>query len=269
MDKRDPPIVVSGHQPTYLPWLGLFHKIASCNIFVFMDDVQYLSGDWNNRNKIKGPQGPYWLTVPVRLKASSSMLLKDILIDDGAFGSKGDWQEIHWRSLQHSYGKTPHWNQYKGWLEDIYKGTRWTHLAELCEAMLTFFIKELDLDVRFVKASEMNFTGRKSDLVLEHCTRFDAQMCVLGTHGRDYIKTDDFLGRGISLMFQEYAHPVYHQSYGPFAPQLSIIDLLCNCGAESKEILLSGNVLLSELYEWLDGRVEPSIFTPVRKELVP
>ena len=45
--------IVSGHQPVYLPWLGLFHKISLCDKFVYMDTVQYLNNDWNNRNKIK------------------------------------------------------------------------------------------------------------------------------------------------------------------------------------------------------------------------
>jgi hypothetical protein len=40
--------IVTGHQPVYLPWLGLFHKISLADVFVLMDDVQYLVRDWNN-----------------------------------------------------------------------------------------------------------------------------------------------------------------------------------------------------------------------------
>ena len=70
---NEPMHIITGHQPVYLPWLGLFHKIALADTFVFMDDVQYLSQDWNNRNFIKGSQGKVRLTVPVRLKASSAV----------------------------------------------------------------------------------------------------------------------------------------------------------------------------------------------------
>ncbi|HNQ50905.1 MAG TPA: WbqC family protein, partial [Candidatus Omnitrophota bacterium] len=74
-------VIVSGHQPVYLPWLGLIHKASLCDVFVFMDDVQYLTQDWNNRNMIKSPQGKaIWLTVPVDLKHSASDRLQDILI---------------------------------------------------------------------------------------------------------------------------------------------------------------------------------------------
>ena len=29
------------HQPEYLPWLNLFIKMALCEKFVFLDNVQY------------------------------------------------------------------------------------------------------------------------------------------------------------------------------------------------------------------------------------
>lgn len=251
------PLIVSGHQPTYLPWLGLFHKIALCDVFIFMDDVQYLSGDWNNRNKIKGPQGPFWLTVPVRRKASVSPMLKDILVED-TNGHRQDWQANHLKSLESSYRNTPYWKRYEEWLRTIYS-TRWTHLAALCETMLKFFMGELRLSPRFEKASELNFTSQKSDLVLEHCMRFGADLCVLGTHGRDYIQTDDFTRRGISLYFQDYRHPVYEQKFGAFASHLSIIDLLCNHGPDSRDILISGNVTRADLDAWMTRAPSASV----------
>ena len=46
-------MILTAHQPVYLPWLGLFHKIALADKFIFFDQVQYLPKDWMNRNKIK------------------------------------------------------------------------------------------------------------------------------------------------------------------------------------------------------------------------
>ena len=61
-------MILTAHQPVYLPWLGLFHKIALADEFVFFDQVQYLPKDWMNRNKIKTQIGSIWLTVPVLRK---------------------------------------------------------------------------------------------------------------------------------------------------------------------------------------------------------
>ena len=61
-------MIVSIHQPNYLPWLGYFDKIIKSDIFVIFDDVQYPRGKkgfFGNRNQIKTNNGKMWLTVPV------------------------------------------------------------------------------------------------------------------------------------------------------------------------------------------------------------
>ena len=59
---------LTAHQPVYLPWLGLFHKINLCDYFCYFDIVQYQHKDYNNRNLIKTNSGAKWLTVPVESK---------------------------------------------------------------------------------------------------------------------------------------------------------------------------------------------------------
>ena len=52
-------------QPGYLPWLGFFNQLFHSDVFVFYDDVQFDKHGWRNRNRIKSPIAPHWLTVPV------------------------------------------------------------------------------------------------------------------------------------------------------------------------------------------------------------
>ena len=56
---------VAIHQPNYLPWLGYFAKIKKCDIFVFLDDVQFSKNSWQNRVHIKSPNGKQFLTQPL------------------------------------------------------------------------------------------------------------------------------------------------------------------------------------------------------------
>ena len=57
--------VIGISQSNYIPWKGYFDFIHDCDIFVFLDDVQYTKGDWRNRNLIKTNDGIKWLTIPV------------------------------------------------------------------------------------------------------------------------------------------------------------------------------------------------------------
>ena len=52
-------------QPGYLPWLGFFDQMRRADVFAYYDDVQFNKHGWRNRNRIKTPAGPLWLTVPV------------------------------------------------------------------------------------------------------------------------------------------------------------------------------------------------------------
>ena len=66
-------MIISIHQPNYIPWIGYFHKIEHSDIFVIFDDVQLPRGkDFVIRNLIKTEGGSKWLRVPV--KNQSKML---------------------------------------------------------------------------------------------------------------------------------------------------------------------------------------------------
>ena len=234
-------MILTAHQPVYLPWLGLFHKIAVSDVFCSFDDVQYLKKDWNSRNRIMTSSGPIWLSVPVLSGGHREKAIREIEIDNST-----DWRRKHWKSIYLNYKKAPHFHRYAGFLEEAYKRD-WTHLTPLNEHMLQWFLKELGIETRFHKASESGFEGRKSDLVLDMCRTLRAGVDGFGIHGKEYAEVEKFERAGIQAYFQDYKHPVYPQAGGGFVPYLSVIDLLFNCGPESLAILMSVNAAKAEL----------------------
>lgn len=227
--------VVTGHQPVYLPWLGLFHKIALADVFVFMDDVQYLEQDWNNRNYLKGPHGRVRLTVPVE-RGAGRRRLKDVRIAGSA------WADEHWRTLESCYRRAGYWSAHAPFFETVYRQRTWRWLVELNECIQRYLQDALGLSPRWITASAFGFRGAKSALILDHAERLGASVMVLGAHGRDYLDEAPFRQRGVALHYQDYRHPVYPQRFGAFVPRLSVVDLLFNCGPRSREIIMSGNV---------------------------
>ncbi len=242
-------MIVSGHQPAYLPWLGYFHKLSLCDAFVYMDTVQYLENDWNNRNKIRTPEGWMWLTVPVDRKKTQGKMLDDIVIRGHEMpDSKDYWATSHWKSIESNYLKTPYFKQYRDELHALYFSKPWVRLIDLCWAQLLLFAKWLELDTKkIVRMSEISFEGKKSDLILDHCKKMGGNAVVFGTHGRDYVDKKTFKDAGIKLYFQNYQSPTYQQRFQGFESGMCILDLLFNCGNDSLAVLTSNNVTYEEL----------------------
>jgi hypothetical protein len=232
-------MILTGHQPTYLPWLGLFHKISLADSFVSFNQVQYLTKDWNNRNRIKTPQGPMWLTVPVLSKGYLKKKITEIEINNSL-----PWRRQHWRSLLANYRRSPYFQNFSDFFEDVYQ-REWHFLAELDEYMLKWFLKTLGIQTRFLDASQFEFQGAKSELVLDMCRQLRADTCVFGALGKEYVKVEEFETAGIKVVFQDYNHPTYPQQHGAFVSHLSIVDLLFNCGPDSLAILKKDQIPLN------------------------
>jgi len=234
-------MILTAHQPVYLPWLGLFHKIALSDAYCYFDDVQYLKKDWNNRNRIKTDRGEIWLTVPVLTEKHREKTIREVKIDNTQ-----NWAKKHWKSIYLNYKKAPYFEHYSNFFEQAYN-KKWEYIANLDEYFLKWFLKQLGIEIEYRKASELNFKGQKSDLVLDMCKKLRTDLYIFGEQGAGYAREENFAEKGIKLYFQKYDYPQYPQIKGNFIPYLSIIDLLFNCGPKSLEVLMKGNITKQEL----------------------
>ena len=232
---RDKPFILSAHQPTYLPWLGLFHKIALADLFCVFDIVQYQRKEFNNRNKIKTSAGPIWLSVPVKSSGRLDSIITDIeVINDG-------WHKKHIKSIELNYKKTPYFEQYFYGLKKILE-TPYQYLVDLNFDILIYVLDLLDIDTKIVKASDFSFVGGKSELVLDMCIQLNADIYIFGDHGKNYADVKSFISAGVVPYFQSYNHPVYNQLKDKFMPYMNVFDLLFNEGPNSNNILMVDNI---------------------------
>ena len=235
-------MILTAQQPAYLPWLGLFHKIALADTYVSLDDVQFEKNSFTNRNKIKTANGPVWLSVPVKLKGHTGSSIREIEID-----ATKHWQKDHWKTMQFAYKKAPYFDRYSSFFEDVYT-KEWNTINDLCDHMMRWFLKELGIEVEYMVQSEIKTTEKKQELVLELCKKLKANRFVFGKLGEDYANKEDFTKEGIEIYFQDYEHPMYQQLHGDFASHMSIPDLLFNEGDRSLEIIMQGNAAKESLF---------------------
>ena len=229
-------MTLTAHQPVYIPWLGLFHKIFLAEKFCIFDIAQYQVKDYNNRNYIKTHQGEIWLSVPVESKNHFEKKICDIkIIENG-------WRKKHFKSIELAYKKASYYNDYIEGLEQVLIGKNQVFLTDLNTDILKFMLEAFEINIPMLKASDFDFNGSKSDLVLDMCVKLGANKYIFGSQGRNYADIDAFQNNNVTPYFQDYNHPVYKQLHGSFLPNMSALDLLFNEGPRSKEIILSGNI---------------------------
>lgn len=237
--------VLSDHQTGYLPWLGLFHRVSLCDIYVSLDTVKFNPRSYDSRNKIKTPDGFKWLTVPT--KKSESDILKDVRINNSL-----KWREEHLKAIEHSYRGSEFFDYYSKKISKIL-GENHEYLMDLNEDLMNFFLNELKINVKFFKASKFDIAGSKNLYLINICKAFDADVYVFGQMGKDYADKRLWEKNGIEIFFHEYKHPIYRQKFNNFEPNLSVIDLFFNEGPEkSFSIIREGNVSREEMLKSLN-----------------
>jgi len=212
------------HQPQYLPWLGYFDKIQRSDFFVLLDDVQYKKSEWQNRNKIKTHQGWQWLTVPVHYTFGQK--INEVLINNNT-----NWCEKHYRTLVTNYSTAPYFNDYKDFFKEVYN-KRWKYLCELNIYLIRNLATFLGIKTELVKSSELQVNEQKTDRLVHICKKLQANVYLSGDGAREYLDLSLFANEKIRVVFQDFKHPVYSQVKcdGNFQPNMSMIDLLFNCG---------------------------------------
>lgn len=225
-------MITAIHQPNFLPWLGYFHKINNCDTFIILDNVQFSRRMFYHRNKIKSSKGSIWLTVPVH-DVYGKTLIKDIKID-----KTQKWKIKHLNSIVHNYSKASYFNLYIDDIKNIFN-QEWRYLIDLNMKIINWIIEKLEIKVNLVFASDLNCFGRSTELLVNLCLKTGSDIYLSGPSGKNYLTESLFEENGIELIFHNFIHPVYPQLYGDFQPKLSIIDLLLNCGPDSKKILLN------------------------------
>ena len=225
-------MILTAHQPSYMPWLGTFAKIAQAELFCLFDASQFSKHSFENRNYIKTHAGPLMLTVPVASKDHFGKRLCDVEI------VAGNWTRKHMRSIELAYRRAPYFEKHYagvGAILDLYADGGL--LGELNGDLLRYFLRALGIQIPIVKASDYDFQGSKSELVLNMCRQLGAEKYIFGGEGESYADKEAFSAAGVEPIFQYYAHPEYPQLHGKFEPRMCVLDLVMNCGPDSLAVL--------------------------------
>lgn len=219
-------------QSCYAPWRGYFDFIASVDLFVFYDDVQYSKGSWRNRHKLKTEDGIKWLTVPVHVNLG--MRIDQVRI---AHDSR-PWQHEHSQAMHGALGTAPYFEQAAAlWNEVVW--CRDAYLSALNTRLTRAICKYFGISTALAHSSEFETFGRGTDRLIKMLTAIGATTYVSGPNAKAYLDETLFLEAGIRLEYKTYSYRPYPQLWGDFVDGVTVLDLIANCGPESIRYLKS------------------------------
>jgi hypothetical protein len=223
-------------QSNYIPWKGYFDIIRMCDEFMLFDEAQYTRRDWRNRNKIKTPQGPQWLTIPVQVKGKFHQRIDETCVNDGT------WVEEHLKSIKHNYARAGAFKEVYPLLEDLYhRVASISRLSDINYTLLRGLSDLLGIKTPLTWSTDYQSVEGKTDRLISLCQQAGANEYLSGPSAKSYMDEALFQAAGIKLTYIDYSgYPEYPQIHPPFDHGVSVIDLLLNVGiAEAPHYLLT------------------------------
>lgn len=231
-------MILSAHQPYFAPYGGFFYKAHRSDALCLLDEVQFPRGTtWISRNRFKNHQGTLWITIPVWKKGLGLQTISRVRICH-----EGRWRRKHLESLTAAYDRAPYFCDHLDFVREIFS-EKFEHLSELNLDILRYLMGALAVDTRLFRLSEIQGPSPGPLRLIEICRAVGASRFLAQSAAAKYLDEKLFLDAGVELVFFKPPTPVYPQLWGDFLPNLSVFDLLFNCGPKAHDILFGGECI--------------------------
>ncbi|HOF15493.1 MAG TPA: WbqC family protein [Bacteroidales bacterium] len=207
----------------YLPPIEYFVAFLKTNNALLEIHEHFKRRSYSNHCLIANVSGPHQLTIPVTKTCPNHCPIKDIRID---YSEK--WQHTHWKTLETSYNKSPFFLYYKDYFEPFYT-KKIPYLLDYNLQLFDVVCNLLKIKHRFTTTN--SYINPTSDNLIDVRESIDLKKRTL----------PDYPFKNMQAYRQ-----VFEDKIG-FIPNLSIIDLLFNKGAQTKDYLMQHLHLLSLL----------------------
>ena len=249
-------------QPYFFPYLGYYQGIAAVDKYMLYDNLAYIKEGWMNKNRLLTiPGKPAYIIVHVKDKSSHKRINEIELADSKP------WPRKMLNTILLNYKKAPFFDEVYPVVERVITSkvklltelnarsiidvsrylnitteittdtSKYSHLEE------TLVNSALAISQRFPSIKLCN-PEKKVIRVIEICRAEGAEVFVNAIGGQALYDKEEFTRHGIELLFLQTQDHFYPQSTDAFHPNLSIIDVLMNCGRDGTRELLQKYTLV-------------------------
>jgi hypothetical protein len=220
-------------QPTYMPSGDYLRKMASVDMFVFLNNVQFEKNGFQNRNRVRNSESWQWISVPVAHHFPSKFC--DVEVD-----FTHNWQKDHMHTLDACYGSAPFYKQYAPLFAEFFCAPA-SKIDRIAIDSVRLLAGILGITTDSVYSSDYKFKDDKTARLINICRHFKATTYVALSTEKDHTNAILMKEAGIDVELLDAAPIVYSQhwakSESEFIPGLSAIDLIFNCGDRGLNVL--------------------------------
>jgi len=231
-------MILSIHQPSYFPWLGMLDKIGKSDVFMIMDEVQLSDSAYQHRNLLLTADGkPKFLSIPFVKKDYLKKSFREVEI------APSDWRSRHLNFIKNTYGRHPFAREIMPPLEAFY-AIEYRSLFDAVESSMRVSFDFFAIDTRVVLQSSVDYDRelRRGDLVVALARASGADCYLSGPGARAYLDESAF-NKGLRLRYNHFEHPTYPQrGLQEFQVGLACLDALFNLGVNGSRALLYGEL---------------------------
>lgn len=232
---------VSFNQPAFIPWGGFYARLIHSDLMIILDRTQFARGfTFVNRNRLKGPQGEIWVTVPLKKKGLGLQKISQLHL-----ARPESWGYKFLSLLRHYYGHSLYYERTVSDLEKILReaGDNFLQLALKTSRLLAEYF---GLETPFQLQSEMGLELKGTELLVELALRAGAGELLLPYLADRHLNLEVLNRAGLKVIYLKYHQIPYPQFWGNFIENLSTLDLWLCCGPEGlNNIKRSSHLILT------------------------
>jgi hypothetical protein len=229
----DNQLTIAIHQPNFMPWLGYFYKIWQSDIFIFLDDVQFIKtgSNYTNRVTVNIAGKSSYLTIPIKRGSGVQEINQTHFLNE-------KWKKKFIGTLQANYAKTPYFNEHRELIFELINFQA-DNLADYNMNFIKKLSKEFNFNTKFKKSSNFHIKTESTQRLIELITAVNGKIYLSGEGGDNYQEHQAYKNKEITITYNKMPKFSYRQLRSEeFISGLSIIDAIFAIGIENLKLNL-------------------------------
>ncbi len=212
--------------PEYIPRLLYYALMQAVDVFVVGDTFQYSRQSFQNRARIRTPQGWHWISIPL-VGRQHGRPINQTKIDN-----RTHWRSQHLRSFQFNYSQTAYYAYLELAINSLL-GEEKEILGDITGQSVSLLHNVLQLKCKLVYAADLPGCPGSLEEVLEEMQRGNRELTFCTNHRHEVERA----GPNLSVQYFNFREPTYRQHFEGFERQMSAFDLICNYGPEAASMI--------------------------------